>query len=355
MAEVIAQSAADDAADDTATKTMNMIEAINSAMDVMMERDPDVVVMGEDVGYFGGVFRCTAGLQKKYGKTRVFDTPISECGIVGVAVGMGAYGLRPVPEIQFADYIYPALDQLVSEAARLRYRSAGEFIAPMTVRSPFGGGIFGGQTHSQSPEGIFTHCSGIKTVIPATPYDAKGLLIAAIEDNDPTIFFEPKRIYNGPFDGHYDTPARNWSGHKDAQVPTGYYKVELGKARTVRAGEALTILCYGTMVHVVDDMVGKLDVDAEIIDLRTLVPLDIDAIEASVKKTGRCLIVHEATRTSGFGAELLALVQERCFYHLEAPIERVTGFDTPYPHSLEWAYFPGPVRIREAINKILKD
>ncbi|HKT76038.1 MAG TPA: alpha-ketoacid dehydrogenase subunit beta [Sphingobium sp.] len=334
---------------------MNMIQAINSALDVVMDRDPDVVVMGEDVGYFGGVFRATAGLQQKYGKNRVFDTPITECGIIGVAVGMGAYGLRPVPEIQFADYIYPALDQLVSEAARLRYRSAGEFIAPMTVRSPFGGGIFGGQTHSQSPEGIFTHVSGVKTVIPSTPYDAKGLLIAAIEDNDPVIFFEPKRIYNGPFDGHYDRPAKNWAGHPGAMVPQGYYRVPLGEARTVRAGEALTILCYGTMEHVVESTVTEMGVDAEIIDLRTLVPLDIDAIERSVKKTGRCLIVHEATRTSGFGAELLALVQERCFYHLEAPIERVTGFDTPYPHSLEWAYFPGPVRIREAINKILKD
>ncbi|MBA4089727.1 MULTISPECIES: alpha-ketoacid dehydrogenase subunit beta [Sphingomonadaceae] len=334
---------------------MNMIQAINSAMDVMMERDPTVVVMGEDVGFFGGVFRATAGLQAKYGKNRVFDTPITECGIIGVAVGMGAYGLRPVPEIQFADYIYPALDQLVSEAARLRYRSAGEFIAPMTVRSPFGGGIFGGQTHSQSPEGIFTHCSGIKTVIPSTPYDAKGLLIAAIEDNDPTLFFEPKRIYNGPFDGHYDTPATSWAGHADAQVPTGYYRIPLGKARIARAGGALTVLCYGTMVHVVENVVATLGIDAEIVDLRSLVPLDIDTIEASVKKTGRCLIVHEATRTSGFGAELLAQVQERCFYHLEAPIERVTGFDTPYPHSLEWAYFPGPVRIREAINKIMKD
>lgn len=340
---------------DAPTRRMNMIEAINDALDLMMARDPDVVVFGEDVGYFGGVFRATAGLQKKFGKTRVFDTPITECGIIGVAVGMGAYGLRPVPEIQFADYIYPALDQLVSEAARLRYRSAGEFIAPMTVRSPFGGGIFGGQTHSQSPEGIFTHVSGIKTVIPSTPHDAKGLLIAAIEDNDPTIFFEPKRIYNGPFDGHYDTPARSWTGHPDAQVPTGYYRIPLGKARTVRAGEALTILCYGTMVHVVEGVAAAMGVDAEIIDLRTLVPLDIDAIEASVRKTGRCLIVHEATRTSGFGAELLSLVQERCFYHLEAPIARVTGFDTPYPHSLEWAYFPGPVRIREAISKILKD
>jgi 2-oxoisovalerate dehydrogenase E1 component beta subunit len=334
---------------------MNMIQAINSALDVMMDRDPDVVVMGEDVGYFGGVFRATAGLQKKYGKARVFDTPISECGIIGVAVGMGAYGMRPVPEIQFADYIYPALDQLVSEAARLRFRSAGEFTAPITVRSPFGGGIFGGQTHSQSPEGIFTHVSGVKTVIPSTPYDAKGLLIAAIEDNDPVLFFEPKRIYNGPFDGHYDRPARSWADHPDAQVPEGYYKVPLSTARTVREGEAFTLLCYGTMVHVAADTVAAMGVDAEIIDLRTLIPLDIEAIEASVKKTGRCLILHEATRTSGFGAELSALVQERCFYHLEAPIARVTGFDTPYPHSLEWAYFPGPVRIGEAIRQLLKD
>jgi 2-oxoisovalerate dehydrogenase E1 component beta subunit len=334
---------------------MNMIQAINSAMEVMMERDPAVIVMGEDVGYFGGVFRATAGLQAKFGKTRVFDTPITECGIIGVAVGMGAYGLRPVPEIQFADYIYPALDQLVSEAARLRYRSAGEFIAPITVRSPFGGGIFGGQTHSQSPEGIFTHVSGVKTVIPATPYDAKGLLIAAIEDNDPTIFFEPKRIYNGPFDGHYDRPSKNWSNHPAGEVPEGYYKIELGKASVVRAGEAVTILAYGTMVHVALATIEEMGIDAEILDLRTLVPLDIEAIEASVRKTGRCMIVHEATRTGGFGAELSALVQERCFYHLEAPIERVTGFDTPYPHSLEWAYFPGPVRIGEALKKLLKD
>jgi len=337
------------------TKPMTMIQAINDALDIMLDRDPDVVVMGEDVGYFGGVFRATAGLQTKHGKRRVFDTPITECGIIGVAVGMGAYGLRPVPEIQFADYIYPALDQLVSEAARLRYRSVGEFTAPMTVRSPFGGGIFGGQTHSQSPESIFAHVSGLKTVIPSTPYDAKGLLISAIEDNDPVIFFEPKRIYNGPFHGHYDRPAKTWAGHPDAMVPEGHYRVPLGKARTVREGDALTILCYGAMVHVVASTIEEMGVDAEIVDLRTLIPLDIEAIETSVKKTGRCLIVHEATRTSGFGAELSALVQERCFHHLEAAIERVTGFDTPYPHSLEWAYFPGPVRIAEAIKKILKD
>ena len=339
---------------ETPVRRLNMIEAINDALDIMLARDPDVIVFGEDVGYFGGVFRATHGLQKKHGKTRVLDTPINECGIIGAAVGMGAYGLRPVPEIQFADYIYPGLDQLVSEAARLRYRSAGEFIAPMTVRSPFGGGIFGGQTHSQSPEALFTHVAGLKTVIPATPYDAKGLLIAAIEDNDPVMFFEPKRIYNGPFNGYYDKPVEPWAKHADSEVPEGYYRIPLGKARIVREGEALTVLAYGTMIHVAEAVLREKGIDAEIIDLRTLVPLDIKAIEASVAKTGKCLIVHEATRTSGFGAELSALVQERCFYHLEAPIERVTGFDTPYPHSLEWAYFPGPVRIGEAVDRLMK-
>ncbi len=336
-------------------KRMNMIEAINSALDVMLSRDPDVVLMGEDIGYFGGVFRATAGLQAKHGNTRVFDTPISECGIIGAGVGMAAYGLRPVPEIQFADYIYPGLDQLVSEAARMRYRSANDYICPMTVRSPFGGGIFGGQTHSQSPESLFTHICGIKTVIPSNPYDAKGLLIAAIEDNDPVIFFEPKRIYNGPFTGYYDRPVEPWSKHVGSDVPADYYRIELGKAATVREGQELTVLVYGTMVHVVKAVVEELGIDAEIVDLRTLMPLDIDAIVASVTKTGRCMVVHEATRTSGFGAELAALVQERCFYHLEAPVARVTGFDTPYPHSLEWAYFPGPVRIARAIEKIMKD
>ncbi len=336
-------------------RRLNMIEAINDALSVKLESDPDVVIMGEDVGYFGGVFRATAGLQEKFGKTRVFDTPISECGIIGAAVGMGAYGLRPVPEIQFADYIYPGLDQLISEAARLRYRSATEFIAPMTVRSPFGGGIFGGQTHSQSPESIFTHVAGLKTVIPATPYDAKGLLIAAIEDNDPVIFFEPKRIYNGPFSGYYDKPAEPWKRFDASIVPEGHYSIPLGKARIVTSGDVLTILAYGTMVHVVKAVCEAKGIEADILDLRTLLPLDIEAIEESVKRTGRCLIVHEATRTSGFGAELSALVTERCFYHLEAPVLRVTGFDTPYPHSLEWAYFPGPVRIGEALDTILQD
>jgi 2-oxoisovalerate dehydrogenase E1 component beta subunit len=332
---------------------MNMIQAINSAHDVMMERDPNVVALGEDIGYFGGVFRVTEGLQQKYGRARVFDTPIAEGGIVGVAIGMAAYGLRPVAEVQFADYIYPAVDQIVSEAGRMRYRSAGEWAIPLVVRSPYGGGIFGGQTHSQSPEAIFAHVSGIKTVIPSNPYDAKGLLIAAIEDNDPVIFFEPKRIYNGPFDGHYERPVTPWAKHPQAEVPEGYFNVPLGKAAIAREGEAVTILCYGTMVHVAVSAAQAEGIDAEVIDLRTLVPLDIETIETSVKKTGRCIIVHEATRTAGFGAELSALVQERCFYHLEAPIQRVTGFDTPYPHALEWAYFPGPVRLGLALRSIV--
>jgi 2-oxoisovalerate dehydrogenase E1 component beta subunit len=334
---------------------MNMIQAINSAHDVMMERDPNIVVMGEDVGYFGGVFRATEGLQKKYGSSRVFDTPIAEGGIMGVAIGMAAYGLRPVAEIQFADYIYPGFDQIVSEAGRMRYRTAGEWSVPMVVRSPYGGGIFGGQTHSQSPEALFAHVAGIKTVIPSNPYDAKGLLIAAIEDNDPVIFFEPKRIYNGPFDGFYERPVTPWAKHPAAEVPEGHYTVALGKAAVVREGSDVTILAYGTMVHVALATAEAKGIDAEVIDLRTIVPVDIETIEASVKKTGRCVVFHEATRTSGFGAELSALVQERCFYHLEAPVQRVTGFDTPYPHSLEWAYFPGPVRLGLALKKALED
>ena len=333
---------------------MTMIEALRSAMDVMMERDERVVVFGEDVGYFGGVFRCTAGLQKKYGKTRCFDAPISESGIVGTAVGMAANGLRPCVEIQFADYMYPAYDQITQEASRIRYRSNGDFTAPMVVRMPTGGGIFGGQTHSQSPEALFTHVTGLKTVIPCNPYDAKGLLISAIEDDDPVIFLEPKRLYNGPFDGHHDRPVTPWSKHELGEVPDGYYTVPLGKAAIRRPGEAVTVLAYGTMVYVALDAAETAGVDAEIIDLRTLLPLDIDTIINSVKKTGRCVVIHEATKTSGFGAELSALVQEACFYHLEAPIIRVAGWDTPYPHAQEWAYFPGPDRVVEALTSVME-
>jgi 2-oxoisovalerate dehydrogenase E1 component beta subunit len=334
--------------------SMAMNVAIRSALAIMLERDPSMVIFGEDVGFFGGVFRCTEGLQARFGKERVFDTPIAEGGIIGIAVGMGAYGLRPVPEIQFADYVYPGLDQLISEAARLRYRSSAEFTAPITVRMPCGGGIHGGQTHSQSPESLFTHVCGLKTVMPSNPYDAKGLLIASIEEDDPVIFLEPKRLYNGPFDGHHDRPVVAWSEHPLGEIPDGYYRIPLGKAAIRRAGEDLTVLAYGTMVHVALTAAAETGIDAEIIDLRTLLPLDTDTIEASVRKTGRCVIVHEATRTSGFGAELMATVQETCFYHLEAPIERVTGWDTPYPHAQEWDYFPGPVRVGAAFKRVME-
>ncbi len=273
---------------------------------------------------------------------------------MGVAIGMGAYGIRPVVEVQFADYIYPGFDQIVSEAARIRYRSAGDFTAPITIRTPYGGGIFGGQTHSQSPEALFAHIAGIKTVIPSTPYDAKGLLIAAIEDDDPVVFFEPKRIYNGPFSGHHDQPVQAWSKFKESEVPEGHYSIPLGKASIVREGNDVTIVAYGTMVHVAKAAAEDSGIDAEVIDLRTIVPLDIDTIAASVKKTGRCVIVHEATRTAGFGAEISAQVQEACFYSLEAPIERVTGWDTPYPHAFEWSYFPGPARVVAALKRVME-
>lgn len=333
---------------------MTMIEAVRSAMDVMLERDDNVVVFGEDVGYFGGVFRCTAGLQKKYGSSRVFDSPINESGIVGAGIGMAVYGLRPCVEVQFADYIYPAYDQLVSEAARMRYRSAGDFTAPITIRSPCGGGIFGGQTHSQSPEAIFTHVSGLKTIVPSTPYDAKGLLISSIEDDDPVVFLEPKRLYNGPFDGHHDRPAQNWTSHPLGDVPEGYYNLPIGKAAVRREGADVSIITYGTMCFVAEAAVAETGIDAEIIDLRSLLPLDIETIAASVNKTGRCVVLHEATLTSGFGAELVAQIQERCFYALEAPIERITGWDTPYPHAQEWDYFPGPARVGRALRALME-
>jgi 2-oxoisovalerate dehydrogenase E1 component beta subunit len=332
---------------------MTMIEAIRDALAVMMERDERVVSFGEDAGYFGGVFRCTEGLQQRFGRHRSFDTPISESGIVGAAVGMAAYGLRPVAEIQFADYMYPGYDQIVSEAARLRSRSVGEFSAPLVIRMPVGGGIRGGQTHSQSPEALFTHVCGLQVVVPSNPYDAKGLLIASIENDDPVIFLEPKRLYNGPFDGHHDRPIQPWSVHPAGRVPEGYYRIELGEAAVTSPGSAVTVLAYGTLVHVATAALAELGVDGEVIDLRTLLSLDIETIVASVIKTGRVVIVHEATRTSGFGAELSAQVQERCFDRLEAPIMRVTGWDTPYPMGQEWAYFPGPDRVGRAIESVL--
>ncbi|MBK81495.1 MAG: alpha-ketoacid dehydrogenase subunit beta [Gammaproteobacteria bacterium] len=333
---------------------MNMIQALNSAQDIMLGRDPHVVIIGEDIGYFGGVFRTTDGLQRKYGEHRVIDAPIAEGGIIGAVIGMAVNGLRPIAEIQFADYIYPGFDQIASQLARIRYRTAGDFFTPVTIRTPCGGGIRGGQTHSQSPEGLFTHVSGLKVIMPSNPYDAKGLLISAIEDDDPVIFFEPKRIYNGPFDGDPDKPAVPWSTHEKGEVPEEYYTVPIGRAEVVEEGEDLTVLCYGTMVHVAQAAARRVEADAEIVDLRTLAPLDVDTIRKSVEKTGRCVVVHEATRFSGYGAELTATVQEECFYHLEAPIERVCGWDTPYPHAFEWDYFPGQKRVAAAIEKVLE-
>lgn len=333
---------------------MNMIEAIRSGLDVMMSRDPNTVILGEDVGYFGGVFRCTDGLQRKFGEHRVIDAPIAEGGIIGAAIGMGVNGLRPVAEIQFADYIYPGFDQVVSELARLRYRSSGDFFSPVTIRTPCGGGIRGGQTHSQSPEAIFTHISGIKVVMPSNPYDAKGLLISSIESDDPIVFFEPKRIYNGPFDGDPEKPAVSWTSHPKGEVPEGYFTVPLGEADIVETGSELTIITYGTLVHIASAAAQLVGVDAEIIDVRTLSPLDTGTLTESVCKTGRCLIAHEATGFTGFGAELTASVQESCFFHLEAPIRRVAGWDTPYPHAFEWQYFPGKKRIAEGIRKVME-
>lgn len=333
---------------------MNMIEAIRSALDVIMDKDPNVVVIGEDVGYFGGVFRCTDGLQRKYGELRVIDAPIAEGGIIGTAIGMGVNGLRPVAEIQFADYIYPGFDQVVSELARLRYRSGGDYFSPVTVRTPCGGGIRGGQTHSQSPEALFTHITGITTVMPSNPYDAKGLLISAIESDDPIVFFEPKRIYNGPFDGDPDKHAVSWTSHPKGEVPDDYFTVPLCSAETVQKGEELTIVTYGTLVHVACAASELEGVDAEIVDVRTLAPLDVGTIVESVRKTGRCLIAHEATRFSGYGAELTATIQEACFYHLEAPIMRIAGWDTPYPHAFEWQYFPGQKRLAAGIRHLME-
>lgn len=334
---------------------MSMIDAIRSALDIMMDKDPNVIILGQDVGYFGGVFRCTDGLQRKYGEHRVIDAPIAEGGIIGTAIGMGVNGLRPVAEIQFADYIYPGIDQIVSELARLRYRSCGEFFSPVTIRTPCGGGIRGGQTHSQSPEALFAHVTGIRSVMPSNPYDAKGLLISAIESDDPVIFFEPKRIYNGPFDGDPDKPAVSWASHPKGEVPEGYYTVPLDTAEIVEPGEELTIVTYGTLVHVAQAAADEVGVDAEIIDVRSLAPLDDKTLTASVNKTGRCLIAHEATRFAGYGAELAAQIQKECFWNLEAPIGRIAGWDTPYPHAFEWQYFPGKKRLAIGIRKIMEE
>lgn len=330
---------------------MNLIQAVRSALDEMLQRDESVCIFGEDTGYFGGVFRATEGLQQKYGKHRVFDTPLAEGGILATAIGMGINGLRPVPEIQFADYLYPGFDQITNELAKLRYRSAGEWQAPVTIRAPCGGGIRGALYHSQSPEAYFTHTAGLTVVMPSTPHDAKGLLISSIESDDPVLFLEPKRLYRGPFDGDpHHVPS--WKGQPGGNVPSGHYRTPLGKAAVVREGTAATVVSWGTMVHVCHRAIEETDITAELIDLRTLVPLDAETLTNSVRKTGRCVVVHEAPRTSGFGAEVVALVQEECFWKLEAPIERVTGWDTPVPHALEYHYLPTAQRIAQALQKV---
>jgi 2-oxoisovalerate dehydrogenase E1 component beta subunit len=319
--------------------TMNVIQAVNDALRTEMRRDRSVVVLGEDVGRFGGVFRATQGLQQEFGPERVVDTPLEEGGIVGTALGMALYGLRPVPEIQFADFIFPAFDQIVSEVAKYRYRSGGQYSCPLVIRAPYGGGIRGGHYHSQSPEAHFIHTAGLKVVVPATPHDAKGLLISAIRDPDPVLFFEPKRVYRAA----------------KGEVPEGEYTVPLGKARVTREGTQVTVLAWGAMWHEADRAVREAEekgVDCELLDLRSLQPLDVDAVVASVQKTGRAVVVHEAPRTCGFGAELAALIQERCFLHLEAPVARVTGFDTPFPYTLENEYLPRAPRILQAIRKV---
>ncbi len=321
--------------------TLNMIQAVNDALRLEMRRDPSVVVMGEDVGRFGGVFRATQGLQEEFGPERVIDTPLAEGGIIGTATGMALYGLKPVPEIQFADFIFPAMDQIVNEVAKYRYRSGGQWTASMVIRTPYGGGIRGGHYHSQSPEAHFIHTAGLKVVVPANPHDAKGLLISAIRDPDPVLFMEPKRVYRAA----------------KGEVPEGEYTVPLGQALVTRPGAQVTVLAWGSMWHEAAEAARLAEaegIDCEVLDLRSLQPLDVEAIEASVRKTGRAVVVHEAPRTCGFGAELSALIQERCFLNLEAPVERVTGFDTPFPYTLENEYLPRAPRILQAIRRTVE-
>jgi len=315
---------------------MNLVQAINSALRGALQEDENVLLIGEDIGSLGGVFRVTRGLREEFGADRVLDTPLSETGILGTAIGMALHGLRPVAEIQFADFIYPGFDQLVSEAAKYRYRTAGEFQVPMVVRTPYGGGIRGGQYHSQSPEALFIHTPGLKVVCPSNPYDAKGLLLEAIRDEDPVIFFEPKRVYRAV----------------KMDVPDAPYTLPLSEAKVVRLGEQVTCLAWGAMLYeafAAAEEAAKEGVEVEVIDLRTLWPLDIETIVSSVKKTGRLVIVHEAPRTCGFGSELVALITERAFLHLEAPPIRVTGWDTPFPLTHEREYLPLAHRIVPAL------
>jgi 2-oxoisovalerate dehydrogenase E1 component beta subunit len=321
--------------------TMNIIEAVRDALRTQMRLDPRVVVLGEDVGKFGGVFRATSGLHEEFGADRVIDTPLAEAGIIGTAIGMALYGLRPVPEIQFSDFIFPAFDQIVNELAKFRYRSGGQYPCPVVIRTPVGGGIRGGHYHSQSPEALFIHTPGLKVVAPSNPYDAKGLLLASMRQNDPVLFMEPKRIYRA----------------SKGEVPEADYALELGQAAVVRDGTQCTVLAWSGMVTIAEEaarLAEAAGISVEVVDLRTLMPFDIDAILASVKKTGRCVVVHEAPRTCGFGAELIASIQERAIEYLEAPILRVTGFDTPFPYSLEHEYMPNADRVLGAVRQTLE-
>jgi pyruvate dehydrogenase E1 component beta subunit len=320
---------------------MNIIQAVNDALRLQMRVEPKTVVLGEDVGKFGGVFRATSGLHEEFGAERVIDTPLAEAGIIGTAIGMALYGLRPVPEIQFGDFIFPAFDQIVNELAKFRYRSGGQYPCPVVIRTPVGGGIRGGHYHSQSPEALFIHTPGLKVVAPSNPYDAKGLLLACLRQNDPVLFMEPKRIYRA---------SKN-------EVPEGEYTLEIGKLNVVRPGTQITLIAWSGMVSIAEETAAKAEqagISVEVLDLRSLMPFDIDGILASVKKTGRVAIVQEAPRTCGFASELIACIQERAMEHLEAPIMRVCGFDTPFPYTLEHEYMPNADRVLGAIRQTLE-
>ena len=318
---------------------MNVVDAINSALSNELKKDKRVIVLGEDVGVNGGVFRVTDGLQKKYGSDRVVDTPLAELGIVGASIGLAVNGMRPVAEIQFSGFMYGPFDQLFTHAARIRSRSRGRFTVPMVVRTPYGGGIRALELHCESGESFFAHATGMKVVIPSRPYDAKGLLISAIRDPDPVIFMEPMRVYRAIKE----------------EVPETEYTVPLGKANIEHEGSDLTVISYGAMLKYTKQALEKSDYSAEIIDLRTIVPLDTETIINSVKKTGRCIIVHEAPKTCGFGAEIIARINEKCFFNLEAPVERVTGFDVAFPLAKsENHYLPSEKRILKAVDKVMK-
>lgn len=320
---------------------MTLVQAVNRGLREALRQDPDVLLLGEDIGVNGGVFRATEGLYKEFGADRVIDTPLSETGIVGTAVGMALYGLKPVAEIQFLDFIYPAFDQIVSELAKFRYRSGGQYPCHVVVRAPYGGGVKGGLYHSQSTEAFFCHTAGLKVAIPSTPADAKGLLLTAIHDEDPVMFFEPKRIY------------RSVSG----EVPDGDYRVPFGEARLVREGTDVSLYAYGAMIPPTMEAADALandGISAEVLDLRTLVPLDEAAVVASAEKTGRAVIVHEAARFCGFGAELAAILAEQAFYSLKAPVARVTGYDTPFPYALEQLYLPNAQKIEAAARATVR-